>query len=76
MEHDKLCDSKIRTQVKNKNMRCAKPTCKQIFIILTYVNMDMKRIWKGYGARLWLKLMLNILKEMKGLTPIYTPLGT
>jgi len=38
--------------------------------------MNMKRTWQGYGARLCLKLMLNKLKEMKGHTPIYTPLGT
>jgi hypothetical protein len=49
---------------------------KQIFIMLTYVNMNMKRTWQGYGARSCLKLMLNRLKEMKGLTFIYIPLGT
>jgi hypothetical protein len=32
--------------------------------------------WQGYGARLCLGLMLNKLKEMKGSTSIYTPLGT
>jgi hypothetical protein len=44
--------------------------------MLTYANMNMKRTWQGYGARLCLNLMLNRLKEMKGPTPIYTPLGT
>jgi hypothetical protein len=39
-------------------------------------NMNMKRIWQGYGARLCLKLVLNKLKEMKGPTSIYTFLGT
>jgi len=57
-------------------MRCVKQTWKQIFIMLTYANMNMKRTWQGYGARLCLKLMLNRLKEMKGPTPMYTPLGT
>jgi hypothetical protein len=47
-----------------------------IFIMLTYANMNMKRTWQGYCVRLYLKLMLNILKEMKGFTFIYTPLGT
>jgi hypothetical protein len=44
--------------------------------MLTYVNMNMKITWQGYGAKLCLKLMLNILKEMKGHTFIYTPLET
>jgi hypothetical protein len=38
--------------------------------------MNLKRTWQGYGARLCLRLMLNRLKEMKGPTPIYAPLGT
>jgi len=38
--------------------------------------MNMERRCQGYGARLCLKLMLNKLKEMKGLICIYTPLGT
>jgi hypothetical protein len=59
-----------------QDMRCVRPMWKQIFIMLTYANMDMKRIWQGYGARLCLRLMLNILKEMKVPTPICTPLGT
>jgi hypothetical protein len=41
-----------------------------------YANMNMKRTWQGYGAKLCLRLMLNKLKEMRGPTPIYTPLGT
>ncbi len=44
--------------------------------MLTYVNMNMKRTWQGYGARSCLKLVLNKLKKMGGLTSIYTPLGT
>jgi hypothetical protein len=31
---------------------------------------------RSYGVRLCLRLVLNILKEMKGLTFIYTRLGT
>jgi len=46
------------------------------FIMLIYANMNMKRTWQGYGARSCLKLMLNKLKEMRGPTFIYTPLGT
>jgi hypothetical protein len=36
--------------------------------------MNMKKTWQGYGGKLWLILMLQKLKEMKGPTPIYTPL--
>jgi hypothetical protein len=62
---------------KLKTRTCdARPTWKQIFIMLTYANMNLKRTWQGYGARLCLRLMLNRLKEMKGPTPIYAPLGT
>jgi len=45
-------------------------------IMLTYANMNMKTTWQGYGVRSCLRLLLNRLKEMKSLTPIYTPLGT
>ncbi len=42
-----------------------------------YANIcKHEKTWQEYGARLWLRLMLNRLKEMKGLVPIYTPLGT
>ncbi len=44
--------------------------------MLMYANMNMKRTLQGYGAKSCLRLTLNILKEMKGPTPIYTPLGT
>jgi hypothetical protein len=57
-------------------MKCAKQTWKQIFIILTYVNMNMKRTWQGYDATSCLKMMSNRLKEMKGPIPIYTLLRT
>jgi hypothetical protein len=52
----------------------------------TNVKMDLydvnickhehEKKWKGYGTRLCIRLMLNKLKEMKGLIPIYTPLVT
>ncbi len=57
-------------------MRCARQMWKWIFIILTYGNMNMKRTWQVYSARLCLKPMFNRLKEMKGPTFVYTPLGT
>jgi hypothetical protein len=44
--------------------------------MLRYVSMNMKKTCQGYGPKLWLRLMLNILKERKGLTLIYTPLRT
>jgi hypothetical protein len=47
----------------------------QIFIILTYANMNMKTTWQGNGAKLCLRLVLNKLKKMKGLMSIYTLLG-
>jgi hypothetical protein len=76
-EQDKIAWFKNKNiKTKNKNMRWARQTWKWIFIILTYVNMNKKRTWRGYGARLCLRLMLNRLKEMKGLISIYTPLGT
>jgi hypothetical protein len=49
---------------------------KQIFIMLTYANMNMKKTWQSYGVRSCLKLMLNKLKEMRDPTYIYTLLGT
>jgi hypothetical protein len=64
----KLFDSKIRTQnVQDQHE-------KQIFIMLTYanMNMNMKRTWQSYGVRSNLKLMLNKLKEMNGPIYIYT----
>jgi hypothetical protein len=63
-------------RIKNKNTRCARQMWKWIFIMLTYANMNMKITWQGNGARLCLKLVLNILKEMKGPIFIYTPLET
>jgi hypothetical protein len=64
------------TRTKNKNTKCARQTWKWIFIMLTYANMNMKKIWGSYGAKSCLRLTLNILKEMKGLISIYTALGT
>jgi hypothetical protein len=64
------------TIITNKNMKCARQTWNQIFIMQTYANMNTKRTWQGHGARSCLRLVLNILKEMKGPTFIYTPLGT
>ncbi len=44
-----------------------------------YVNIckhEHEKNMTRYGARLCLRLVFNILKEMRGLTSIYTPLGT
>jgi hypothetical protein len=57
-------------------MKCARQTWKWIFIMLKYVNINMKKTWYGYGVRSCLKLMLNKLKEMKGPTSIYTTFVT
>jgi hypothetical protein len=59
------------TNIKNKNMKCAKQTWKCIFIMLIYANIDMR-----YDLKFCLKLMLNKLNEMKGFTFIYTFLKT
>jgi hypothetical protein len=64
------------TRTKNKNMRCARSMWKHIFIMLTYANMNMKRTWQNYDVKSCIRLMLNKLKDMKGLICIYTPLGT
>jgi hypothetical protein len=64
------------TRTINKNIRCAKQTWKKIFIMLTYVNMNMKKIWQSYGVQDCAKMVLNILNEMKGPTSIYTLLAT
>jgi hypothetical protein len=34
--------------------------------MLTYANMNMKRMWQGYGVRSRIRLVLDIMKEMKG----------
>jgi len=64
------------TRTKNKSMRCGRQMWKHIFIILTYVKMNMKRTWRDNGARSCLKPVLNRLKKIRGFSPIYTPLGT
>jgi hypothetical protein len=48
-------------------------------IDIYYANIckhEHEKKWQGYDARSCLKLVLNKLKKMKGLIPIYTPLGT
>jgi len=57
-------------------MKCVRQMWRQIFIILTYANMNMKKTWQGYDIKLCLRLVLNMLKEMRGHTSIFTPLGT
>jgi hypothetical protein len=44
--------------------------------MLTYANKNIKKPWQGYGARSYLRLIINRLKEMKAPTSIYTLLGT
>jgi hypothetical protein len=62
---------KNNKKTKNTNTKCARQMWKWIFIMLTYVNMNMKRTWQGYGVRLCLKLVLNRLKEMRDPTYLY-----
>jgi hypothetical protein len=56
----------------NKNMRYVKQMWKQIFVMLTYASMNMKKTWQCYGERSCLRLVLNRLKEMRGPITIYT----
>jgi hypothetical protein len=60
------------TKVKNKNIKCAKQKQRQIFIMLKYENLNMKRPKQGYGSRSYLKMVLNILKVM-GVVPLFKP---
>jgi hypothetical protein len=46
---------------------------KNVFIILTYANMNMKRTWQGYGVRSCLRLVLNKLQEMRGVVLLFIP---
>ncbi len=72
----RLCDSKMKTQeLKTKTQMC-KTNVKTKFIMLTYVNMNMKKTWEGYSARLCLRFVLNKLKKMMGFILIYAHLGT
>ncbi len=50
--------------------------CKKKFITLTYANMNIKITQQSFDARSCLKLLLKKLKESRGPTRIYTPLGT
>jgi len=43
--------------------------------MLIYVNMNMKKTWKSYDARLC-KIGVEQTKWNEGLTSIYTPMGT
>jgi hypothetical protein len=62
-------------ELKQKHKMC-KTNVKTNFIMLTYINMNMKKTWEGYGARLCLRFVLNKLKEMMGFIFIYAHLGT
>jgi hypothetical protein len=63
------------TIIKNKNTRCEKKMWIYYYYI-KFTNMNMKKTWQGYGAKLCLRLMLKKLKEMRGSTFIYTHVGT
>jgi hypothetical protein len=43
-------------KIKNKNMRCVRPTWKWIFIMLTYANLNIKKNM----TRLWCKILPKI----------------
>jgi len=52
-----------------------KEKCKQIFIVVNYENINIKRTKQGYGTRSHLLLELNIINVIKGSTFTYTSLG-
>lgn len=63
-------------EIKSKKMKYAKKKFKQIFILITYGNMNMKWNKQGYDSRLYFKLKLNKLKRMGNPTFInYNPFG-
>ncbi len=57
------------TETQGKNTIYIKRRFKRNFIMMMYEN-------KAYDKKTYPKLVLNKLKVMRGLTPIYTPLGT
>jgi hypothetical protein len=57
-------------------MRCAKQMWKWIFIMLKYANMNMKRIWQGYGARIVPKISVEQIEGNEGSYYYLSPLGT
>jgi len=59
-------------KVKDKNTKCVKQKQRIFFIMLKYEDLNMKRPKQGYGSRLYLKLVLNILKVMR-VIPLFTP---
>ncbi len=69
-------NQKKTQKIKDKNMKCEKSKCKQIFIVIKYENVNIKGIEQGYGIRLYLKLVMNKLKVIRGPTSICTSLRT
>jgi hypothetical protein len=55
--------------MQGKNTVYVRRWLKHNFIMIMYEN-------KGYDKKMYQNLMLNRLKVMGGLIPIYTPLGT
>jgi hypothetical protein len=62
--------------IKKQEHEICKTNMKVDFYYVNLCKHEHEKNLKGYGAKSCLRLMLNNLKEMKGLTPIYTPLGT
>ncbi len=55
------CKIKSKTkpkEAKDKNTKCAKQKCKQIFIVIKYENVNSKGIKQTYETRSYLKFML------------------
>jgi hypothetical protein len=53
-----------------------KTNVKTDFYYANKCKHEHEKTWQGYGVRSCLKLVLKKLKEMKGPTFIYHPLGT
>jgi hypothetical protein len=64
----------------HKNYKQEHEMCKiSMKTYLYYVNIckhEHEKTWQGYNVKSCLRLMLNILNEMKNPTFIYTPLVT
>jgi hypothetical protein len=59
-------------KAENKNTKCTKQKCKQLFIMLKYKNINTERNKQSYRTGLYFKLMLNKPNIMEGCTFFYT----
>jgi hypothetical protein len=70
IEKQKTKNSKQEHEMWKRSMKT------NFYYVNTYKHKHEENMTWGYGVRSCLILVLNRLKEMRGLTSIYTPLGT